>query len=970
MRDFIASNEISNVIDTIKTTNSEVASNLEHLKETISMTQNEIENNASFTYNLVQDSLKNLKDLIDTKTEELDNHDLKLEKEKINLRVNRYAILVRTKNKLLNYELANIDEIFAHLDNYLSNIEDVQNNLLREAASLLNNDLIGFNSLADAIAQEMITYRDALNDFNKQTTSFLNNIVLKLGNMENLYLLAHNDLEENLLKNEEEFNNDFHKYLGNHPEIQIIFEQNKTEILNTISDHLNQYSKTLENILEEYQIEQEKNFKEFEELSNNEVKQIEEAFSLLYTERKDLFNNYEEIFKETKTEILNNKYLSSLSKSIKKLENIADFKLLQKKVTNEYRLRSNALYKKYRKIEKDLEKKYLNEKLKIEKNDLLFRYVIKKDPISAQIEQELFLRKIYEKIQSLYIEKTNKDIDYLFEFEIAQEKIYNAIKKIGAQFEYEKSYLTLSLQLSINKSLSILNNNIKSIEASKHARSLNIENQKNLLLNYIDKMGIVLKYQLLKVDLNKKYITAKSHLTIEHETFLNTRDEDLLEPRSELERILAEYEINAANTNTLYENERLFLNENKVRLELNNLSSYEFMIHALEHQVLIATNMFDQARKDFDLRIKAMDTVISQAIDFNQHQINKIVEKYLIKLEDLNYEKELKLKDIVTKYNLNREKDYEIEYNYTPDVNKILDEYQKEARKIHYLMHTDPQIIECLDNITYNQETALKSIEESQRLRDQALESSLTYLKEVERQIEEINNNFSKDMTMDYLNTLERNYLRHLEDIEKLEKALDLKTNDLIITLNQIAKDYDETSFTKRFKALIRHHNIEFNKIISSYKKELIENDKYHNVISNSYEVELDKTLNDFYRFVENEKARQKTLQDSVTSNISIYDDNFKKKCLRFDEELKDSIESIVEARLDDKDEFKKESDLLSNKYEKLIKDYRKLLKSSRRFYRFEYLAIKDSTKTKVKEINKRENAKYREATVYDLSGK
>ncbi len=940
------------IIKVIEQNNQDTSNNLKFLVNEVEDIQARVLRNANTKYKEANHKINQLRKVILTKQKSIDNHSFEMTQMKIDKHINYTREFIDLKNDLFVREMDNMQDMVSELDSYILNIYNKQKTLL---------DIIYFNynrlSLDDAttmnlVEQTLLSYKEKLKAVNNNLDESFTKYEYRTKELYDAYFVNQDKFLKKLSSSDLSYQDKITNFLKDHLPLSVneteeyasnIFKQNHDYITSCINDLKEKFEERKRKIIEEFK-------------SNTEV--LKQKFSIQISKElvgnEDLYKDYEEVLLENKNDIIKSFYdqnKKDLKKNILLFEKIYSKKQLLKKLENRVKEEQHIYYLSTIELLKKNEKEYLKELALFKKNHLLFRYVLRKMPFSASIEDEVLRTKNYDSVAFALNEKIHNDLDSYLENQIFEYKMTSSLDQLAINLNYDIKKANINFQIDLyndyEKMLSSLMTNYYTSEKVK------IEN--NYLLNvlplYMQKDSNDFKYHYNLLNITKNYINSKAHTFMSLALFNKKVDEEMHPFRSTLILALKRYDIIVSNFNTLFENELLYLNENKSRQELNNLINHEYIVKAFENQSNTALITYENATNEYQIKLTTSLIILDELVNYYQNNINKVIENHLSAKKTIYFDRELRIKDILTSLSLdNSEMNREINID---DFKDILDSFTTQIESLDKSLLNNKYIIENLKMIEIAQRNFLADVFNYQAMRDKTLKQSLELYEEAKKNIEIINSNSNFDMTEEYLESYNDYKERYQMMVKEQNAVLDIKTKDILEELHKLAITNDTSTFYEDIKKLEDLTTKQIDDLSRSHDEANFNLDKQiekYDVIYNKTKKVLDKSYKTDEKLLSN---NSKNFNQLFNNTIDRLDKTYKESCnlnvANFKSEFKDYVIELNEIRqlsLNEQEE-------LSRDKNNFILAERKYLKKSRKLYKRQFNAINFDFKNKIRNIKK-----------------
>ena len=953
--------KIDSMLSSLNDSTSEINKNVQDLAKDITFLKNTILEETKSSYTEIKDSLDNLKRQVKDTEIVLDNLEKDEYNDRLKLNIAYFTTLVNMKNEIMNYDINNIDSIIDGLDefdntrtsffNRVSNIfdETYANRTANE------NDVVSF--VYNSMKKEIAIYKK-YNELISDTLSQVKENVVKLSKF---YIALYGMYLENIKNNQDEYTSKKNELLvGYTPVYELFNEKNKdARLFKDLSTKDN-------SIDEKYEIESEKLFNEFKELSSRQISHYESILSKELS-LDSLFTNRAETMSKIKEDLINS---PNKAESIKKIEKATDIDSLREVITTTYRKLNEDTYNKYRDLEEKLEKEYLINKAKSRNNHQLTRTINQISLEDSLIQNTINSEETVRKIDDLFTESMLDRIDTTYEYLINEERIIESIRNVIHEFNYSIDLINLSLSKDIETENITLEREVKLIKEDLEFSTSSYNYFYSTLYKEELKNIALLDYEIKLSRLHRNYITAKGILLISSNLYEKSRELDLLKPRYELKKIIDEYDVSRVSLEKALESEIKILDKTKARQEVTNITNYKYTMSYFEHRLLTASELIDMATKEYQLRIDVMNDIKNTYNSFDNYRIDVIIGKYLDKIKEMNEIKELDLNSLLQKIEYFSKDTDEDKLKNIERCNEILTGYKEMNTKIQKLMTSDPEIIYHEENAESFNEVIIDSFSTSQEIRDESLKEAFKSLYAVEEEFNAMVKNLDSIKTIDYTNAFNEYKLSYLIEMNRLNQKLDEMSTPIIENINDIATLYKDNMYKREYHTL----NAEHERLTNEYYRSLLDRYSQIDTEDDLYPSENATKKDEYTNILNGIKLsslnKEREILDIFNTNKDSLETNFKSKIKESNELSEANISNLKESSLSHKRQFLKDMrDYLINE-KKTIKSFERINKTLKRKYSFEYYAFEASLKDKIKSIEKDTKEKYTNPSVYTLQGK
>ena len=934
--------EISSIISSLGESTQEINSNVQKLADTVIDLKQTILDETKNSYEEIKDSLENLKRQVRETESVIDNLEKDEYRDRTQLNIGYFTILVNMKNEIMNYNINNLDSIIEGLDRFDNTRSSFYERLSKvfdetfEGEKINEKDTIEFiyNSLNKEIeiyTKYGILIRDTLNNVKEN--------ILKLSN----FFIASYDLYiSKINENYKDYSTNSSLLLKGISSIGDLF--NSSNIDKQLLNDLSVRDKMIE---DKYQEESEKLFNEFKELSSKQVSHLENILSKELS-IDGLFINKEETMSKIKQDLIDS---SSKDEIIDKLEKALDTNSLSEVITLAYKKLNNETYEAYKEKESKLEKEYELEKAKTRNNHQKTKLVNSVSLEDSIVQNSLFNEETRKKANELFNNSLMERIDITYDYLKGQARIIESIRNILSEFNYSIDLINLSLSKDIETENITLEREIKLIkEVVDYATTSHNYFYSNLYKEELKNIAL-LDYEIKLSRLHRNYITAKGIMVISSKLFEKSRELDLLKPRYELKKIIDEYDISRLALEKALDAEIKILNKTKARQEATSLTNYQYAMSYLEHRLLTASELIDMAIKEYNLRIDVLKDIKDTYSSFDTYRIDSIIGKYLDRIKEMNEIKELDLNSLLQKIEYFSKDTDEDKLKNIERCNEILSGYKEMNNKIQKLMTSDPEIEYHSENIESFNEVVIDSFDTTKDIRESSLKEAFKSLYAVEDEFNSMITNLDSIKTIDYTTAFNEYKLSYLIEINRLNKKLDEMSDPKVEELNTIARHYQDNIYKKEFQKL----NDEHERLTNEYYRELL--DRYSQI---DLEEDLFPSIGlmkdaDFQYLIDNTKLsylnREKEIIEIYNKNVQSLETSFKEKINESNATCMNDIESINNALLEHKNNFELEIKEYEKKEKLSFKKLEKINKSLKKRYSFEYYAFETDLKNKIKTV-------------------
>ena len=181
-------NNIDSVLEQILKESNLQKENVLKLSKDVSALEETIEEDTKKSYNLVKDSLNNLKNVIGENDDKLDNEDWNKVLEKANIKEEYFNTLLTLKNQFLNYNIDSTDDLFLSFDNYNNEKSDLLRLIYNSIDSNEANTSLFYNNISNIIYSSLFKYHEILIKYQGLYSECFSNIESKIKELSNIYL--------------------------------------------------------------------------------------------------------------------------------------------------------------------------------------------------------------------------------------------------------------------------------------------------------------------------------------------------------------------------------------------------------------------------------------------------------------------------------------------------------------------------------------------------------------------------------------------------------------------------------------------------------------------------------------------------------------------------------------------------------------------------------------------------------------
>lgn len=957
--------ELDQVLEQLKSSGAEIKGNVTKLKDEIVNLESNIEKDETSSLNSVKEELSNLKKVVTDANNKIDSMDINEEKERTELRFGYYFTLVNMRSELMNFDINNIDDLLNSFDTYDNEKKTIFQNLKVIIENTIKSNTKAFSDLNDIIALTLSDYRDILLKHQKRLFSFFASLKQKITELTKIYLLLFDEYHKELNDLSASYKTRKESLLAKYPRPAQAFSEKGASLQKNEADNFN----NLYNILvDEYTAKQDQNYQLFSTEADALIKEMERMLSLILTDDENLLNNRSIALRQ-----LINRYQESGGKDktlIFKIEKAVDRNEQAAAITFAFKKLKGDLYNKFLEKEKHLESEFLKKRQELNEKALLSKYLTKENIESSYLEQEIYMHNVYQELDVLLYNITDKKLDLTFKFMVNQEKIVNAFLKLKLRYNYEKDYIGLSLKNELENQSSSLKRQIKSMKAQNEYETALYQNTYIEIDKQSKKSLAILEYQMKITSLHRKFITAKAISKMSYELYQTEKEMDFLKPRYALDKILTEYDAAKTSFEAVYNSEILLLESSKKRNELSNISNYEYAMSLIKHRVLVATQMMDLAKTEYQLRVNVLNEIRETSKEYSSNRIEHVIAAYLDKIEEINEIKKIRLSSILQMIELHGQNLEQKDTNIAK-TSEILDEVNNAIIEIEGLIKNDPSIIYQEENIERMDYVIVEGMDKAQKIRNQTLVEAVKSLKVIDEESSFLINSLNESSpSIDYISAYNAYKLAYLDELARLDNQLDKDSKPLIEELNRIAFYYNSDRYIKDFKELDNKHKELVNQYYLELLDKLQEIEKDHYYDPNTVTIMNENLAENLYSYVEESKQEIGFNHQKMENKVAALKENFAKDIDDIDKSLIKNIEAISDAVKIQRKGFYDVLNSLIDERNSLFKEINKVQKKARKDYALEFEAISHDLDDKIKEIEKDIKKKYSNPTVYTLKGK
>ena len=958
--------ELDDVLSLLKENGKDITGNAEKLSSEIQSIEEKIENDTASSFSDIKSSLENLKSLMKKTSLFMENAEKDEARDLNNLRIEYFSNLVNTKNEIMNFDITNIDDLMNAFDSYNNEKKTIFNELENVLSNVSLSASNSFNRASDLVIQCLENSKKILNKYQEMLSRYFANVKEKVLSLSKLYLSLYDSYSEKVSKLKLDYDKEKDVLLKDFPSYETLFTNDTSNIKKEIDKH---YVLILNDLTDEYEKAQNANFEAFKTESGYLVAEVEEVLSKYLTNDTDLYKNRDKVVYDLKNTLVSSSKINK--KDLLEFERIIDNDDLDQAVTFAYKSLKNGTYNYYLDKEKELEKEFKDKVGTLVNNRAFSSYLANKLPESTIVENAIFSEELEKKLENNYIDSITERTDLTFAFFVNEEKVMNAIGKVKLSYDFEKDLIGLLLKKDIKDQLIELKRQVEVIRLQNEFNTKKTKDTYTALRREGEKTLALLNYEINITKLHRDYITAKGIVKMSYELFKKEGEINLLHPQYELKKIIDQYDVTKTTFKTIYDSEITLLNNSKSRNEVMELTNYKYLMSLLNHHALVASEMLDMAQSEYKLRVSLLNDVRTDAKNYSEHEINRMVNAYMDQINEIKEIKEVELGAILQrieyfKDNTQEKKDYNVE-----KVNETLDKFQKVNERLTNLIKNDPLIVDQKVQVEKVDRVVLNGIDRAQIIRNKSLEESVKSLKAAEDEFKLLSSVLElSNESINYMEAYNDYKDNYIEELNRINDKLDEDSKVPIETLNRIALYYNTDLYKKQYDALQKEHqdklNTYYNALVDLYQKidsEYITNENNSSDLDNDLMNTIDEVKNGAVTELNNNLADFTSKKDKLTNN-------FNELIISNDQEKVDKIKDLSSSFQDEKQKLFDEIGEVILIRKRTISDLNKVQKKARKDYQFEYEAFSYDLDQRYKEIEKELNEKYKNPTVYDLNGK
>ncbi len=928
-------NELKDVLSTLETFGENIKNNVDTLSKDINALESKIESDSKTSLDEIKSSLSSLKTKIESSVERFTSIEEFRDLEHSKLMIKYYSTIIFLKNDYMNDSLKITDRLNQAFQRY----NKERNTFYITINGIMKDHISSTESLikkcVSFILKSLDRYKDTLSKYSELFSSSFSEITKELQLVDSIFNKEVTSLNTRLKNIKDKYS----------------LKVSSKDLLDINFTSSNSSLKSFENITIEYSKKRDKIINDFKANTAKDIERIEYLLLSVLDKTYSL-----SLDKDNILDLIKDDEYKDLSSELLKIDKHFSLDEFKDVVNQVFKTKNEKDYLFYKDELKNLELSYkkkleLYGYIKAESDEIVDKLNNESIAFYNEYANESILKDDYDE----FYRYTKERINTLFEYKIKTLSLFKTINEITYNYEYEKSVIESSFMKEIRDSIIDLDYDINIIKNEAIVKT----NERNTFMVELDsankKSLYLLDYETEKIHIEKEYRLKKSFLKLAYELFKQEKDIALLDTRVELEKILSEYDAIKSTYEAIYVSQEQLLTKNKERVNMLDISNYDYALSFLKHRTLIAEEMIDLAIKEYTLRVDILNGTRNMAKDYLEKLVLPIIDTYLNDCKELNRIKNEKLEPIIDKLSKRPSGDAT-----NGEVKKILDNYNEAIKALTDLLLNDKSIKYAKFESRNIDEAVINSIENAQIIRDQSLKRALEEIERANLEFESIIKSIDqKDIDFDM--ALEDYKLTYLTNKARLDNKLEKDSVPYLDKINDINNTYNNDDFIKRIDSIERDYEVRCNKLLDEYKKKtsslpIINYVNYENellLMNEKSKKEHDSSLlNSKEQFF----IEKNTAYKMYLSNIKKLDIDYKKKAKDYESEINRFKLMILDMTNDM---------ILMNKKSLVELKNTSYLKN---IFVLEGIDnIEKEYKTNIKRINKEISKKYKNITIYDM---
>ena len=556
--------ELKDVLSTLESFGENIKDNALTLSENINALEFKIESDSKTSLDEIKSSLTNLKDKIESSIERFTSIDEFRDLEHSKLMINYYTTIIFLKNDYMNDSLKITDRLNKTFQRY----NKERNTFYITINGIMKDHVSSTESLikkcVSFILKSLDRYKDTLSKYSELFSSSFNEIIKELNLVDSIFNKEITELNTRLKNIKDKFS----------------LKVSSKDLLDISSNSNNSHLKSFEEITLEYSMKKDNIINDFKTNTTKDIKRIEYLLLSILDKTYSL-----SLDKDTILDLIKDKEYKELSDELTKIDKHFSLDEFKDVVNSVFKTKNEREYLFYKDELKNLELSY---KKKLE----LYGYIkVESDEVSSKLNNESIAfyneyanESILKDDYDEFYRFTKERINTLFEYKIKTLSLFKTINEITYNYEYEKSIIETSFMKEIRDSIIDLDYDISIIKNEAIVKT-NERNSFMLELDNLNKSSLyLLNYETNKVRIEKEYRLKKSFLKLAYELFKQEKDIALLDTRTELERILSEYDAIKSSYEAIYTSQSNLISKNKERVNMLDISNYDYALSFLKHR--------------------------------------------------------------------------------------------------------------------------------------------------------------------------------------------------------------------------------------------------------------------------------------------------------------------------------------------------------------------------------------------------